>query len=660
MATPQTSRTSPRRRGNVTSAAGRRRHGRRAARTLVAGVLALTLSVAGALAVCSPSLASTRAGLDRAENRPAKITLRRCNETALDAAIAKGGTVVFKCSGTIVIDKTIVVPKGTSLTLSARGRDVELEGHQVDPASITPQLIRVFDVEGGSLTLVDLAVDDSEYYPGSGTSGAHGGAGTPGTAGTGDAGSAGSPGGSGTSGKAAEGGAMYIAKGSTVQIRYSSFDGDAAFGADGGDGGNGGAGGNGGSGTSPSTGDGGDGGTGGDGGNGGSGAPGRPGLGGAIYNLGTLTLVEDSFALDFAGGGSGGRAGSGGADGSGGNGGDGGSGGSGNSTGGNGGSPGPLPGQPGQAGRGAEAEGGAVYNAGVLAIAASSFEVDIAQGGQGGDGGQGGAGPEQGGNGGDGGSGQGDGSAGDGASGAACPDGTAGANAGSAYGGAIYSVGSLQLSAVTFGRDTALGGEGGDGGQGCAGGAAGSGASEDASGGNGGNGGPGGDAGAAAGGAVYAEQTVPSDDAVAYTSDVSEALPAGAGGSGGPGGQGEGGGSGSTGTAGAPGKASEVEDDDLSGEVSPGLTVTKASLADAEVGQAYSGSVEAAHGSRPYHWSVISGSLPRGLDLSKSTGRITGTPTRAGTCDFTLLVRDSSALGAVSVAELSIVVSPRR
>ncbi len=42
-----------------------------------------------------------------------------------------------------------------------------------------------------------------------------------------------------------------------------------------------------------------------------------------------------------------------------------------------------------------------------------------------------------------------------------------------------------------------------------------------------------------------------------------------------------------------------------------------------------------------YTWSLVSGQLPPGLELSESPGRITGTPTEAGTFTFTVRVTDS-------------------
>jgi large repetitive protein len=55
------------------------------------------------------------------------------------------------------------------------------------------------------------------------------------------------------------------------------------------------------------------------------------------------------------------------------------------------------------------------------------------------------------------------------------------------------------------------------------------------------------------------------------------------------------------------------------------------------VGSPYSGSVSASGGSGTYTFSVVSG-LPPGLTLNSSTGKITGTPTTAGTYSLTFKV----------------------
>jgi hypothetical protein len=73
-----------------------------------------------------------------------------------------------------------------------------------------------------------------------------------------------------------------------------------------------------------------------------------------------------------------------------------------------------------------------------------------------------------------------------------------------------------------------------------------------------------------------------------------------------------------------------------------GVTITTASLPNAVVDTAYSGTVTANHGCTPYKWNISSGSLPAGLtaQVSSSTKSytISGTPTATGDDTFTVSV----------------------
>ncbi|MDQ4098462.1 MAG: Ig domain-containing protein [Actinomycetota bacterium] len=57
----------------------------------------------------------------------------------------------------------------------------------------------------------------------------------------------------------------------------------------------------------------------------------------------------------------------------------------------------------------------------------------------------------------------------------------------------------------------------------------------------------------------------------------------------------------------------------------------------------------------PYRWSLAAGQLPPGLSLTTSPGRITGTPTAAGTFTFTLRVTDEA--GSQATRQFSITVT---
>jgi hypothetical protein len=469
-------------------------------------------------------------------------------------------------------------------------------------------------IDGGSVSLTNVALLDNE------AGGAHGANGVPGASG------AGGRGGDGGAGGNAMGGAIYLAAGS-LTLTGSTIDGNFA---QGGAGGQGGQGGNGytayyTSGSSPILGAhshaGGPGGA--------AGAAGS-GYGGGVYvGGGTLTIVNDVFKGDLADGGIGATGGFGGnvveTDKPAGNGGLGGAGGNGAGgavyvaggvislassnliddaavgfTGGAGGfgghggtgSPGAAgqqagnggngqPGEPGgngaKAGAGGSGAGGGLYvAAGMATLSHGVLSNDQAQGGLGGLGGRAGSGGA-GGTGGAGGVG-GKAAAGGkgGAGGAGGPAGLAGAagNGGAAYGGgADIQGGTIALVAVTIKSDTATGGAGGTGGFGGAGGPGGAGGAV-GPGGRRGPGGPGANAGgaggvggnasagitgglggAAYGGGVYVGGGSLSMNGGTIASNSAAGGVGGAGGAGGPGGSGGAGGSGAAAGFGGPGGA---------------------------------------------------------------------------------------------------------
>lgn len=85
------------------------------------------------------------------------------------------------------------------------------------------------------------------------------------------------------------------------------------------------------------------------------------------------------------------------------------------------------------------------------------------------------------------------------------------------------------------------------------------------------------------------------------------------------------------------------------------LSITTTSLPNGTVGSAYSQVVQASGGTPAYSWSLVQGqgTLPPGLSLS-SGGIITGSPTTAGTYNFTVSVTDAAS--ATAQKALSIVV----
>ena len=80
---------------------------------------------------------------------------------------------------------------------------------------------------------------------------------------------------------------------------------------------------------------------------------------------------------------------------------------------------------------------------------------------------------------------------------------------------------------------------------------------------------------------------------------------------------------------------------DLFVSLVPPLTITTGSpLPNASVGSPYSQTLTATGGFPPYTWSLVTGSLPPGLNLS-SAGVLSGTPTQTGTVTFSVFVGDT-------------------
>jgi large repetitive protein len=91
--------------------------------------------------------------------------------------------------------------------------------------------------------------------------------------------------------------------------------------------------------------------------------------------------------------------------------------------------------------------------------------------------------------------------------------------------------------------------------------------------------------------------------------------------------------------------------------IAPQLIITTTSLANGQIGTAYSQTLAATGGTPPYLWALTgTGSLPPGLTLNRSTGAITGTPAQNGASNFTMQVTDSAGIAATQ--PLSIVIGP--
>lgn len=79
-------------------------------------------------------------------------------------------------------------------------------------------------------------------------------------------------------------------------------------------------------------------------------------------------------------------------------------------------------------------------------------------------------------------------------------------------------------------------------------------------------------------------------------------------------------------------------------------------LADGTVGAAYDTGLFPLGGVPPWQWSFVTGTLPPGLVVQTSPGRVKGTPTTAGTFTFTVRVADSA--GNIATGEFTVVVAP--
>jgi hypothetical protein len=88
------------------------------------------------------------------------------------------------------------------------------------------------------------------------------------------------------------------------------------------------------------------------------------------------------------------------------------------------------------------------------------------------------------------------------------------------------------------------------------------------------------------------------------------------------------------------------------------IIITTNPLPPGTTGTAYSQALQATNGTPPYHWSVISNTLPAGLSLGTVSGLISGAPTMAGNTGFTVMVSDMNQLSATQTFNLAVSVGP--
>ncbi len=88
---------------------------------------------------------------------------------------------------------------------------------------------------------------------------------------------------------------------------------------------------------------------------------------------------------------------------------------------------------------------------------------------------------------------------------------------------------------------------------------------------------------------------------------------------------------------------------------SPAFEITTSSVPSAVEATPYSASMTASGGHPPYQWSLVSGSLPAGLQLNVGTGTLSGSPSQSGTFPFN--VRGTDAASHTAQQSFSLVVS---
>jgi outer membrane autotransporter protein len=105
-----------------------------------------------------------------------------------------------------------------------------------------------------------------------------------------------------------------------------------------------------------------------------------------------------------------------------------------------------------------------------------------------------------------------------------------------------------------------------------------------------------------------------------------------------------------------PGTYFEVETVTLQVNAAPVIVVNPATVPGATVGATYSQTFTGSGGTAPYTFAISAGALPAGLSLNTTTGALIGTPTAAGTFNFTVRATDANSFSGTRAYTL--VVAP--
>lgn len=87
------------------------------------------------------------------------------------------------------------------------------------------------------------------------------------------------------------------------------------------------------------------------------------------------------------------------------------------------------------------------------------------------------------------------------------------------------------------------------------------------------------------------------------------------------------------------------------------LQITTSTLPSGIVGTSYDQALGVSGGIAPYGWALTSGALPPGLQMSASSGRISGTPASVGTFSFVVQASDAQTPPDLATASLSITIA---